>query len=253
MKKLITLLMVTLLCTGATFAQRGSQTGRGHSQGGSASKKSTVFYLGPKVGATFTTMTQPDQCDLYDAMGIGFSAGVTAKARFGRASDLSPAGTGKFGAGLELKYKQNNVKTIGIDEDGKQDANLNISYFELPLFVQFYPFYKSDAMNTFYIEAGPDIAGTLSRSPKALTVDNLTGNFSAISFKVDDLKGFDVRFLAGLGYEFAASKNSKHEAENLIGINARYYMGTSKLAGNFASKMNTFEISLSWMFSLGKL
>ena len=58
--------------------------------------------------------------------------------------------------------------------------------------------------------------------------------------------------MAGIGYDFAI-KNEKHEATNLIGINARYYMGTSKLAGNFNSKMNTLEFSISWMFNIGKL
>ena len=31
------------------------------------------------------------------------------------------------------------------------------------------------------------------------------------------------------------------------------FLGTSELAKNFKSKMSTFEISLSWMFNIGKL
>ena len=82
-------------------------------------------------------------------------------------------------------------------------------------------------------------------------------NYGSVTYNFDTdgskLKGMDVRLMAGVGYEFAVSKNNKGETENLIGLNARYYMGTSKLASNFDSKMNTIEISLSWMFSLGKL
>lgn len=257
MKKIISLLLMTVLCT-TMFAQRGSQQGRGGRDSHRASsKKSTIFYIGPKAGFDFTTMTQPKECDLYDGMGMGFSAGAVAKARFGRASEYSPAGTGILGVGLELKYKQNAVKTIGTDEDGKENANLGVNYFEVPVYLQLYPFYKSNAMNSFYVELGPDFAGTLSRSPKSLKVMDPSDDYGSVTYNFDTdgskLKGMDVRLMAGVGYEFAVSKNNKGETENLIGLNARYYMGTSKLASNFDSKMNTVEISLSWMFSLGKL
>ena len=62
----------------------------------------------------------------------------------------------------------------------------------------------------------------------------------------------DGGVMAGIGYDFAI-RNDKGEATSLIGINARYYLGTSKLAENFNCKMNTLEISLSWMFNIGKL
>lgn len=216
-----------------------------------------LFYLGLKGGLDITTMTQPQECDLFDGAGMGFSGGLAAKARFNKASNNAPAGTGLLGLGLELKYKQNKVKTIGTDESGKANADLSVNYFEVPVYVQVYPFYNSDAMNTFYVELGPDFAGTLGRSPKSLTVDNLTGDYSVVTYHLDDnlstLKGFDVRFMAGIGYEFPIKKNDKHENTNLIGINARYYLGTSKLAKNFDSKMSTIELSLSWLFNIGKL
>ena len=93
-----------------------------------------------------TSMTQPAQCDLYDKSGIGFSGGVAMKARFGKATENSYEGTGMFGVGLELKYKQNNVKTIA------NEGDLKLGYFEVPVTLQFYPFAKSKIMNPFYIE-----------------------------------------------------------------------------------------------------
>ena len=257
MKKLLVLILATMLCT-SVDAQRNvqPQRGGGRSAKPSIAQKKHSFFIGLKAGLDFTSMTQPDECDLYDGSGIGYSGGILGKARFGQATPNAPAGTGLLGAGLELKYKLNKVKTIGIDESGKANADLSVGYFEVPVFIQVYPFYRSDAMNTLYIEAGPNFAGTMSRSPKSLTVMDPSEQYGSITYNIDNnnsqLKGMDVRIMAGIGYDFTI-KNEKHETTNLIGINARYYMGTSKLAGNFNSKMSTFEISLSWMFNIGKL
>lgn len=257
MKKILLFIFAAMLCT-SMDAQRNVQPQRGGGRSakpGLAQKKHS-FYVGLKGGVDLSTMTQPDECDLYDGAGIGFSGGVVGRARFGQATPNAPAGTGLLGAGLELKYKLNTVKTVGTDESGKANADLSVGYFEVPVYIQVYPFYRSDAMNTFYVEAGPDFAGTISRKPQSLTVSNLNGEFNSVTYNFDSgnskLKGMDVRIMAGIGYDFAI-KNEKHETTNLIGINARYYMGTSKLAGNFNSKMSTLEISLSWMFNIGKL
>ena len=214
--------------------------------------KKHAFYLGVKAGVDMTTMTQPEESKLYDGMGTGFSAGLVANARFNRASENAPAGTGIFGVGLELKYKLNTVKTIGTNEDGKENANMNLGYFEIPIYAQIFPFYKSDAMNTFYIEVGPDFAFLTSKSPKTLTVNNPSSDLKNVTYDIKGLKGGDCRILAGLGYDFPI-KNSDNQTSSLIGLNARYYIGTSSLAKNFSSKMNTFEISLSWKFNLGRL
>lgn len=235
MKKTIVLILASMLCT-ASFAQRRPEANI------TLAQKKHTFHLGVKGGLDFTSMTQPDECDLYDGSGLGFSGGIAGKFRFNQATPNSPAGTGLLGAGFELKYKQNTVKTIGTDEAGEENANLSLGYFEVPVFVQIYPFYKTNSMNNLYIEVGPDFAGTLSRKPESLTVDNVTYLLDKDGSK---LKGMDVRLMAGLGYDFAVSNS-------LIGINARYYLGTSKLAGNFNSKMNTLEVSLSWMFNVGK-
>ena len=243
-----------MLCV-STYAQRDAQPKRSGSRSATPSlaQKNHSFFLGVKGGIDISTMTQPDECNLYDAAGLGFNAGVVGKVRFNRATPNAPAGTGLLGAGVELKYKQNTVKTIGTNEKGEQNAKLSVGYFEVPVYVHVYPFYKSDVMNTFYVEAGPDFAGTMTRSPKSLTVETPG---ERITYNIEDgntkLKGMDVRIMAGIGYDYAI-KNEKHETTNLVGVNMRYYIGTSKLAGNFNSKMNTLEISLSWMFNIGKL
>lgn len=258
MKKIFLLMLASLLCTTTMFAQREgrpqSQRGEGREVKHKVAIKKNSFYLGIKAGADFTTMTQPDECDLYDGAGFGYSGGIVGRVRFGQASSRSMGGTGLLGAGLELKYKLNTVKTIGTDEEGEANADLSIGYFEVPLYVQVYPFYKTNGMSNFYVEVGPDFAGTMSRSPKSLTVETPGGAYGGYKYHLDDdqssLKGMDIRLMAGIGYDFAI-KGGNNSKKHLVGVNARYYMGTSKLAGNLNSKMNTFEVSLSWMFNVG--
>lgn len=210
-------------------------------------EKSNAFFLGPKIGGTMTSMTQPNEGKLYDGSGFGISGGLAMKARFGKAPSGTAAGAGYFGAGLELKYKLNSVKTLGTDESGKENAKMSISYFEVPVYVHIYPLAKSSNLNSLYVELGAAFAGTLSRSPKSLTLTNPNNDFSQVIYNLDTngskLKGMDVRPLAGIGYTIPNTQ---------LDINARYYIGTSELAGNFPCKMNTLEISLAWLFNMGK-
>ena len=199
-------------------------------------EKKSVFFVGPKVGVTITSMTQPDECNLYDATGIGFSGGIAMKARFGRASENSLEGTGIVGVGLELKYKQSSVKTISED-------NLSLGYFEVPVTLQFYPFTKSNVMNNFYIEVG--VAGGLliSKKPDVLTVNSPNANLDYVKYSTGDLKGGDFHPVVGLGYTIPGTG---------FDINARYNIGTSKLAENFPCKMSAIEVSVSWLFKAAK-
>lgn len=210
-------------------------------------EKSNAFFLGMKAGGTLTSMTQPDEGKLYDGSNFGFSGGVVLKARFGKASENSVGGTGYFGAGLELKYKLNSVKTLGTDEGGKENAKLSLGYFEVPVFVHIYPFAKSPSVNPLYVELGVAFAGTLSRSPKSLTLINPSDEYSQVTYNIDangsKLKGMDVRPFAGLGYTIPNTG---------LDINARYYVGASELAGNFPCKMSTLEVSFAWLFNIGK-
>ena len=210
-------------------------------------EKRNAFFLGLKAGGTMTSMTQPDEGKLYDASDFGFSGGLVLKARFGEASENSVGGTGYFGAGVELKYKLNSVKTFGTDESGKENANLSVGFFEAPVYVQIYPLAKSPSLNSLYIELGAAFAGTISRSPKSLTLYNPSADYSQVTYNMDTngskLKGMDVRPLAGIGYTIPNTG---------LDINTRYYIGTSELAGNFPCKMKTLELSLAWLFNIGK-
>lgn len=199
--------------------------------------KKHTFLIGPKIGATMNTMTDPNDANLVDGMGFGFSAGAVIGMRFNRASEGSPAGTGPMGIAFELKYKQQQVKTLGTDEKGKANANFGTNYFEAPVTLQWYPFYKKSGINGLYIEAGAAFAALVGNSPKSLTANNICYKFDMDGSK---LKGGDIRPLVGLGWTTNCGLN----------INARYLFGTSDLASNLPSKMSNFEISLGWIFNI---
>lgn len=231
MKKLL-IFALALLSISPAFAQTDDDEFFSGSVSPFRKSKNYGIFVGPRVGVTTTTMTQPAECALYDGAGIGFSGGAAMKIRLGRMSENSDGGTGLLGFGLNLLYKLNNVNTIG-------DSKLSLGYFEVPVLVQLYPFYKNTKLNGLYIEAGVDVAGILSKSPDLLTVQTATNR---IIYHTGDLKGGDLRIPVGLGYAF----------RNGLDINLRYYIGTSELAENMACKMSTAELSLAWMFRAGK-
>ena len=112
-------------------------------------EKSNAFFIGLKAGGTMTSMTQPDEGKLYDASDFGFSGGLVLKARFGKASENSVGGTGYFGAGLELKYKLNSVKTLGT-EAGKKMPNFLLDTLRL-LYTSTYILLQSHQVSILYI------------------------------------------------------------------------------------------------------
>lgn len=209
--------------------------------------KKNAFFLGPKIGGVITSMSQPNEGNLSDGSGFGLSAGMAMKMRFGRANENSVAGTGFWGLGLELKYKQNKVKTLAENSNGDSNANFAINYFEIPLYFHLYPFAKSRAMNSLYIELGASFAFSLGSNTDYLTLQNPSQEYSSVTYNFNSdkgkLKGNDIRPLVGLGYTIPNTG---------LDINARYYIGTSELAGNFPCKMNSFEISFAWMFKAFK-
>ena len=226
------LLLVSLLCMTNAYAQFDDNDIFSSTPGEFEKPKKYGFYIGPRVGLTMTMMGQPKQSDLYDAMGFGFSGGVAMKVRLGRMSENSDGGTGIFGIALDLKYKQNNVKTLA-------DETLKLGYFEAPIMLQLYPFYKNTTLNGFYVEAGVDFAALLSKSPDLLTTE---GDGTRVTYHTGDLKGGDIRIPLGVGWTLRKG----------FDVNLRYYIGMSNLAENLECKQSSLELSLAWMFKTGR-
>lgn len=231
MKKLLLALLGLSMGVVSATAQIDNETS--FSTGSFVKQKNNAFYMGPKAGVVITSMTQPTQSKLFDKTGVGFSGGLALRGRFGKASENSYGGTGYFGLGLELKYKQNKVKTIAGED-------LSIDYFEVPVVAQVFPFAKNASMNPFYIELGASFGGVLSKKPDQLTVNDNSGT---VVYNTKDIKGLGVSGVAGLGYTIPNTG---------LDINARYYLGFTDLADNIGCKMSSFEVSLAWYFKLGK-
>lgn len=187
--------------------------------------------LGPRVGMGVTRMSESDGLKFTDGGSVCFSGGLAANIRFGGKDSRGRAldGQGLFGVGLELNYKSHSVKTLG-------DDDLKMGYFEVPVMFQFYPCYKTKQLKNLYVEVGPTIAGTLSSSPESVVINNTI-------YKTGDFKGFDVRATIGAGYRF-----KKSSANDGFYVNARYYLGTSDLAGNFPGKFSSAEITIGYLF-----
>ena len=192
--------------------------------------RESVMSMGLKVGGNYSTMSKYDDADLGFKGGIGFEAGIVLSAHFGKRTKASDPGTGAVGVQVEALYSQHTIKT-DFDDD------LKLSYFEVPILVKYY------FMPNFNIEAGVCVAGVLSSSPDKLiaTVEGKTPLYA--TFSTGDFKGFDVRPTIGLAYSISNAG---------LGINARYYLGTSDMAKNFSCKMSTIEAALTYSFDIFK-
>lgn len=215
--------------------------------------KKNRFFIGLKGGATFTSVSDPLEGKLGDGNGIGYSGGIAMKMRFGRATENSPEGTGFWGVGFELKYKQNVAKTVGIgfgdiySDYGDENVELKAAYAEIPVYFHVYPFAKSSGLNTLYLEAGVSFGKILSCSPKYLYLDEPSEEYDAALYELNGentkLSGGDIHPIFGLGYTIPRT---------CLDFSVRYHMGCTSLAKNFNSKMSTIEASLCFMFKAGK-
>ncbi|MBR6981754.1 MAG: PorT family protein [Prevotella sp.] len=201
--------------------------------------RNNLLFFGPKVGVGMTSFSgQPSECDLFDGGSIGFEAGVALNARWGKATASSPQGTGMLGAAVELNYRQAMAKTIA-------DDDLSLGYLEVPVLFKCYPAATRKALNGLYIEAGPEFAMLMSKSPDVMTVQNnsLSAAYQSLAYHTGDLKGGDLRMVVGVGYTVPNTG---------LGFNARYHIGTSELSENaLPVKMCVLDLSIAWMFKLG--
>lgn len=232
------LLAIAVVCTLTGFAQIDEEIDVGISD----KVYNHAIMVGPTAGVTMTmTSGQPSTYDLFDGSGIGLSGGLAASMRFGRGTRNSQEGTGMFAAGLEVKYTLNNIKTRG-------ENNLKLGYLDIPVLLQFYPLASSMTVNGLFLEAGPDFALLMTKSPDKLNLplNQPYPGIQTVEYVTGDLKGGDIRIAMGLGYNQSFSKMD-------LGIHARYYLGMSELSKNvLPTKLNTIELSLSLMFRVAK-
>lgn len=199
--------------------------------------------LGPRAALGYSSMAESDGLNVADGGNVNFGVGLGVNLRFGGKDSKGRYldGQGLFGIGLEVNYKNQGSKIKGNDD-------LSLSCIEVPLMLQFYPCYNSKQLKNLYVEFGPTFSTALSVSPKNVVynyVDQTPNHFYSkeLTYKTDEIKGMDVKLAVGLGYRF-----SKMSANDGFYANARYYIGTSNLAGNFPGKISSAELSIGYMF-----
>lgn len=188
--------------------------------------------IGPKMGMNMASMSGvQDEYTLNPSSGVGFQGGLAANFHFGRRSEYAYGGTGLWGVQVEAMYSQRSIKT--------DIEDLNFSCLEVPVLAQYY------ISPSFCIEVGPTFVTTLSSSPDEIFIPNFEETSTSITdltIKTGEIKAFDVMLSAGVGY--------KHRSG--FTANARYNLGMSELAGNFAGKVSTISVSIGWLFTVVK-
>lgn len=188
--------------------------------------------IGPKMGMNMASMSGvQDEYTLNPSSGIGFQGGLAANFHFGRRSEYAYGGTGLWGVQVEAMYSQRSIKT--------DIEDLNFSCLEVPVLAQYY------ISPSFSIEVGPTFVTTLSSSPDEIFIPNFEETSTSITdltIKTGEIKAFDVMLSAGVGY--------KHRSG--FTASARYNLGMSELAGNFAGKVSTVSVSIGWLFKVVK-
>lgn len=186
--------------------------------------------MGFRAGGTMTSLSgEPNEGDFSDGANFGYTGGLTFNMRFGKSNPGQKySGRGIFGIEIGALYKQLVAKTKG-------DDDLKLTCVDVPLMLQLYPGFKAKGLTTIYLEAGPVFSIPIGAKPDEITVN---GNRS---YKTGDLKPFDVRVAAGLGWR---------DPNSGVGLSFRYYLGMSELAKNFPVKVNVMELALTYKFNI---
>lgn len=188
--------------------------------------------IGPKVGMNMASMSGlQDELALNLSNGMGFQGGLAANIHFGRRTPKANGGTGLWGVQVEAMYSQRSIKT--------DIEDFKFSCLEVPVLAQYY------ILPSLCIEAGPTFVTTLSSSPDEIFIpyfEETSTSITDLTIKTGEIKALDVMLSAGVGY--------KHRSG--FTASARYNLGMSELAGNFAGKVSTVSVSIGWLFKVVK-
>lgn len=213
----IILIILAFLSCNALFAQYNA-----YRPIGPAPKTDKPFRaaVGIKGGGGLAIPTDPNFSDgtvLKFKNGMAGQFGVVANIHFGRRNTSSPGGTGWIGLQAEALY---GFRRIGVENDF-----LNMHCIEIPLLFQVYP------LKTLAIEAGATFTKIMKCSPEQM-------QYNDVIFNTGQLSSSDVMLSLGIAYKIVPE----------LVVDLRYNYGRSPLAGNFDSKISTFNISVEYMF-----
>ena len=231
MKKFLLLVLVVFAATNA-FSQTIRKSNEGVESFTGPIDPTFRVLIGPKVGMNMAMMSGlQDEYALNPSNGMGVQGGLAANIHFGRRTPKADGGTGLFGLQVEALYSQRTIKT--------DIEDLKFSCLEVPVLAQYY------ITPSLCVEAGPTLVTTLSSSPDKIFIQNFEDTSTSITdltIKTGEIKALDVMLSAGVGY--------KHKSGFVA--SARYNLGMSELAGNFAGKVSTVSFSIGWLFNVVK-
>lgn len=230
MKKFLLLFLVVFAATNA-FSQTIRKSNEGFEPIPGVDAPFRIL-IGPKVGMNMAMMSGlQDEFALNPSNGMGVQGGLAANIHFGRRTPKADGGTGFFGLQVEALYSQRTVKT--------DIEDLKFSCLEVPVLAQYY------ITPSLCIEAGPTLVTTLSSSPDEIFIqrfEDTPTSITDLTIKTGEIKALDVMLSGGVNY--------KHKSG--FTASARYNLGMSELAGNFAGKVSTVSVSIGWLFEVVK-
>lgn len=194
-------------------------------------RRSSTVQLGVKAGVNMSSMTSYEPVDLGLKSAPAFQGGATLSARFGKRTKGSDPGTGPFGAQIELLYIQNSVKNDYAD-------NIKLNYLGVPIMLKWY------FLPGLNVEGGVMIASLLSSKPDKIVanVGQPWPGYESATIAIGDLKGFDVRPVAGLSYTLPTTGVKKNKlCKNETDTSIR----TTKLTLNKINTINSKTILLT--------
>jgi hypothetical protein len=171
----------------------------------------------PAVGVNFATFASDKDAKTK----TGFTLG--AEAEYGE--------TGNMSLSLGVFYSQMGAKQSLANY--KDDLSYNIDYIALPLLQNYY------LAQGFAIKAGVQ-GGINIRKKVSMGSESMDLNdfFKAVNPDTK-LKTFDAGIVLGLSYEVKG-----------VTLDARYYMGTTKILKNFDDKNSVFSLTIGYKFNV---
>jgi len=218
-KKLI-LAVVSLFLVGTAFAQNHEDQWIWPDDI-TTDEPSICLYLGPKLGGGIALATTPTLLNTNFHNGFSYQFGISVDGRIEHRQSKNLHGISRMGFGIEALLSGRNIRT---DVDA-----MTLLSIEIPILFKFY-------LNpNISLEAGSTLVAPLKVNPETLQIQNVVLN-------VGEMKAADVMLTIGANYQVISN----------LTVGIRGNIGTSSMAENIDSRVNTIMLSVSYLFPLLK-
>lgn len=182
---------------------------------------SLCLYLGPKLGGGIALATASTQLNTSFHNGFCYQLGISANGRFDCRLSKNIHGINRIGFAIEALLNGRNIRTEG-------DVMTLVS-IEIPILFKFY------LRPNISLEAGTTLVAPLKVKPETLQIQNIV-------LHIGEMKAADVMLTIGANYQVISN----------LTIGVRSNIGTSPMAENIDSRVNTLMFSASYWFPILK-